>query len=136
MHASPSGPPPSPQRPPGNWMVPAIVSLLCCWPLGIPSVVYASRVNSAWNAGDYHGAQEANRKAKRWGIIALVSGIAFWLLFWLAWVLFLGALFTATDAAVDELDQLDQEIQQELDELEELDEELQQELDELENLDN
>jgi uncharacterized protein YqhQ len=61
--------------PPPNYLVLAIVSLLCCWPVGIPAVVFAARVNSKWAQGDHAGAAEASRKAKTFAIIALVLGV-------------------------------------------------------------
>ena len=66
---APAGPPPS------NNLVLAILGLLCCWPLGIPAVVFAAQVNGKWNAGDQAGAVEAAAKAKKFATIALVLGI-------------------------------------------------------------
>lgn len=66
---APAGPPPS------NNLVLAIVSLLCCWPIGIPAVVFAAQVNGKWNAGDQAGALESSAKAKKFAIIALVLGV-------------------------------------------------------------
>lgn len=65
---TPAGPPPS------NNLVLAIISLLCCWPIGIPAVVFAAQVNGKWNGGDQAGAIESAAKAKKFAIIALVLG--------------------------------------------------------------
>jgi hypothetical protein len=47
----------------------AILStVLCCLPLGIVSIVYASQVNTKWAMGDVAGAQESSRKAKQFAI--------------------------------------------------------------------
>ena len=67
------GPPAGP--PPSNNLVLAIVSLLCCWPIGIPAVVFAAQVNGKWNGGDQAGAIESAAKAKKFAIIALALGI-------------------------------------------------------------
>ena len=67
------GPPAGP--PPANNLVLAILGLLCCWPLGIPAVVFAAQVNGKWNAGDQAGAVEAAGKAKKFALIALVLGV-------------------------------------------------------------
>lgn len=67
------GPPAGP--PPSNNLVLAILGLLCCWPLGIPAVVFAAQVNGKWNAGDQSGAVEAAGKAKKFAVIALVLGV-------------------------------------------------------------
>ena len=61
--------------PPGNNLVLAILGLLCCWPIGIPAVVFAAQVNGKWNSGDQAGAVEAAAKAKKFATIALVLGI-------------------------------------------------------------
>jgi len=66
---APAGPPPS------NNLVLAIVSLLCCWPIGIPAVVFAAQVNGKWNGGDQAGALESAAKAKKFAMIALVLGV-------------------------------------------------------------
>ena len=66
---APAGPPPS------NNLVLAIISLLCCWPIGIPAVVFAAQVNGKWNGGDQAGAIESAAKAKKFAIIALALGI-------------------------------------------------------------
>ena len=51
-----------------------LATLFCCLPLGIAAIVYASRINSAQNAGDYQGAQDAAKKAKLFTIISAVLG--------------------------------------------------------------
>ena len=61
---------------PNNYLVWAILStILCCLPLGIASIVFASRVNSRWNAGDVAGAREASDKAKKFAIASAVLGL-------------------------------------------------------------
>ncbi len=74
------GAPPPPMggpvgSPPPNNLVLAIISLLCCWPIGIPAVIFAAQVNGKWASGDQAGAVEASAKAKKFAIIALVLGI-------------------------------------------------------------
>jgi hypothetical protein len=63
--------------PPNNYLVWAILTtLFCCLPLGIPSIVFASQVNSKWTMGDYAGAQDSSTKAKQfamWG--AIIGGV-------------------------------------------------------------
>lgn len=120
MQSPGSAPPPSGGAPPSNWMVPAILSLLCCWPLSIPAIVFATRVNNSWNAGDYAGAEEAAGKAKRWAITSIVVGLVGQIVFWILWVLFLGAMFTAANEVDAEMQELDEEVQ----ELEEMEEDL------------
>ena len=52
-----------------------LVTLCCCLPLGIVSIVYASKINSLQNAGDYEGAKAAAKKAKIFMIIGAVGGL-------------------------------------------------------------
>ena len=55
--------------PPPNFLVWAILStLFCCQPLGIPSIVYAARVNAMYEGGNIAGAMESSRKAKQFAI--------------------------------------------------------------------
>ncbi|GEN79072.1 CD225/dispanin family protein [Actinotalea fermentans] len=62
--------------PPQNYLVWAILStVLCCLPLGIVSIVFATQVNSKWAAGDVAGAQESARKAKNFAIWGAVVGL-------------------------------------------------------------
>ena len=59
-----------------NYLVQAIlVTLFCCLPFGIVSIVYASQVNSKLAAGDIAGAREASDKAKMWSWISFGVGI-------------------------------------------------------------
>lgn len=49
-----------------------VVTILCCWPLGIPAIVYAAKVDGMKARGDIQGAMEASANAKKWCIISLV----------------------------------------------------------------
>ena len=53
--------------PPSSHLVGAILAtLFCCLPFGIPAIVYASKVESRWYAGDHQGAIEASNSARNW----------------------------------------------------------------------
>lgn len=59
-----------------NYLVQSIlVTLCCCLPFGIVSIVYASGVNGKLQAGDYQGAVEASNKAKTWAWIGFGIGL-------------------------------------------------------------
>lgn len=59
-----------------NHLVKAIlVTLCCCLPFGIVSIVHASSVNGKLAAGDYEGARIASEKANTWGNWGLGLGI-------------------------------------------------------------
>lgn len=60
-----------------NYLVHAIlVTLFCCLPLGIVSIIFASQVNTKLAAGDIEGAREASAKAKKFWVWALIAGLA------------------------------------------------------------
>jgi Interferon-induced transmembrane protein len=62
--------------PPPNYLVWAILTtVLCCPPVGIPSIVFSTQVNTKWAAGDVLGAQTASEKAKKFAIWAAVAGV-------------------------------------------------------------
>jgi hypothetical protein len=52
-------------------------------PFGIIGIVNASNVESLYKNGDYEGNEESSKKAKRWMIIGLVSGLVFGTLYFL-----------------------------------------------------
>src|SRR5256886_15798183 len=58
-----------------NYLVPAIISIFCCWPLAIPAIIFATQVNGKVAAGDIAGAQDASKKAKMFSFIAIGIGI-------------------------------------------------------------
>ncbi|MDA0568007.1 CD225/dispanin family protein [Streptomonospora sp. S1-112] len=62
-------------EPPNNFLVPAILAMFCCWPLAIPAILAAAKVNAQWNLGDYAGAQEEAAKAKRFTLIGVIIGV-------------------------------------------------------------
>lgn len=67
-----------PQKPINGttYLIFAIIStLLCCLPLGIVAIVYASKINSLQRSGDYAGAQNAAKKAKMFTIIGTVAAL-------------------------------------------------------------
>lgn len=65
------------QGPPDNYLVWAILTtVLCCLPLGIPAIVFASQVNSKWAVGDVSGALDASKKAKQFSMWAAIVGVA------------------------------------------------------------
>jgi hypothetical protein len=71
-------PPPPPAGGSGtvpNYLVPAIISIFCCWPLAIPAIIFATQVNGKVAAGDIAGAQEASKKAKMFAFIAIGLGL-------------------------------------------------------------
>ena len=61
---------------PKNYLVESILSLVCCGGLfAIPALIYATQVDSKYNAGDYQGAVESSENAKKWLLIAVAIGV-------------------------------------------------------------
>ena len=93
--------PPPPYQPPTQYQAPGarpqnylvwaiLTTLFCCLPLGIVSIVFAAQVDGKLASGDYAGAVAASNNAKRWAIIAAVSGIVIAILY-IIFVVALGA---------------------------------------------
>ena len=69
-----AGPTPTEHIP--TYLVPAIlVTVFCCLPFGIVSIVYAAQVNSKLDAGDVAGAMHASSNAKTWMWVAFGVGL-------------------------------------------------------------
>lgn len=61
---------------PDNYLGWAIAAtLLCCMPLGIVAIVYASTVKTRYSRGDYEGAVKASDRAQWWIIFSIVLGL-------------------------------------------------------------
>lgn len=82
------------QTRPKNWLVESIlVTIFCCLPFGIAGIVFASKVNSLYDTGDFEGALKASKDAGKWtkigffiGLAIIVIYIAFWAIFGLAFL--------------------------------------------------
>jgi hypothetical protein len=76
MSASPQGFAPSGMAEPSTYLWQSIVvMLLCCLPLGIPALIFSTKVKPAFASGDYAAAMEASKKAKLFCILSLVIGL-------------------------------------------------------------
>jgi interferon-induced transmembrane protein len=87
-------PPPPPVGGPANvpnYLVPAILSLFCCWPLAIVAIIFAAQVNGKVAAGDIAGAMDASKKAKLFSFISIGIGLVCGILY-LVFILFVGGL--------------------------------------------
>jgi len=78
-----------------NYLVPAIVSIFCCWPLAIPALIFATRVNSSLAAGNTAAAQEASAQAKKFMKLAFIVGGICWVLFIVLYIAMFGIAMIA-----------------------------------------
>lgn len=67
-----------PSQPPeqiNNNMTMSIVSIFLFWPLAIPALINAAKVNPLLQQGDYAGAQAAAAESRKWSKLALIIGL-------------------------------------------------------------
>ncbi|GIG57441.1 hypothetical protein Lfu02_18130 [Longispora fulva] len=78
-----------PNQPPqiDNNMTMSIVSIFLFWPLAIPAIINASKVNGFLAAGDYASAQQAATDSKKWSKLAIIIGLV-WIGIWLICCIF------------------------------------------------
>lgn len=79
---------------PNSYLALAIIStVVCCLPLGIVSIVYATKVNSLYEDGNYDEANRASKNAKTWGLVSMGVAVLGFILYLLIFgVAFFGAL--------------------------------------------
>ena len=87
-------PPAQPSDAVPNYLVIAILSVLCFWPVAIPAIIFATQVNKKIAAGDLEGAQASSKKAKMYSFIAIGLGVLGWVLGIIICIVFFG-LFAA-----------------------------------------
>jgi hypothetical protein len=73
-----------------NYLVPAIISIFCCWPLGIVAVIFAAQVNGKVASGDIAGANDASKKAKLFSYISIGIGLVVGVIYLLLTILGIG----------------------------------------------
>ncbi|MEE2906395.1 MAG: CD225/dispanin family protein [Planctomycetota bacterium] len=64
---------------------PILVTLFCCLPFGIISIVYASQVPAKVSANDIEGAQLSANLSKTWMTWGLIAGVVSYVLFLAFW---------------------------------------------------
>lgn len=68
---------PEQELPPTNLVWAIITTVLCCVPCGVVAILYASKVSSALQSGDFAAARSASEKGAWWCIGGIVAGIVF-----------------------------------------------------------
>jgi hypothetical protein len=74
-----------------NYLVPAILSLFCCWPLAIVAIIFAAQVNGKVASGDIAGAMDSSKKAKMFSFISIGLGVLL-ILCYVIFLVFLGGI--------------------------------------------
>lgn len=69
-----------PKCPPTYLAFAIIVTIFCTWPLGIPAIINATRVEKAYNQGDFAGAERFSKAARTWSIASMAVAVALVLL--------------------------------------------------------
>jgi predicted secreted protein len=52
-----------------------LVTLFCCLPFGIMSIIKSTQVSGLWTSGQYAQAQASADSAKKWAIWGVVAGV-------------------------------------------------------------
>ena len=66
---------------PSNYIVLAVIGLILFFPLGIPAMIKACAVNPYWETGNVEKARQLSKDARKWGLIAVIVGLLFNLLY-------------------------------------------------------
>ncbi|MEW6303984.1 MAG: CD225/dispanin family protein [Verrucomicrobiota bacterium] len=79
--SAPTPPGLRPERPPTDYLVPAVLGTLCCCPpLGLVAMYYAVQCRTQSYYNDHQRARESARLAKIWFWVSLLLGIPFMIL--------------------------------------------------------
>lgn len=62
-----------------------VVTILCCLPAGVVSIVYSSRVKAYVNAARYAEARRYSERAQWWLAVSVVAGLVEWVAMMLWW---------------------------------------------------
>ena len=80
-----------------NYIVIAILSVFCFWPVAIPAIIFATQVNKKIAAGDLEGAQASSKKAKMYSFIAIGLGVLIWAISIIICIVFFGFFAAAVN---------------------------------------
>lgn len=70
-----------------NYLAWAIITTFFFWPTGIVAIVNAAKVDGKLMRGDYAGAVDASKKAKKWSWISFIVAVCGWVLYIIFWIL-------------------------------------------------
>lgn len=82
-------PPPGYGTPPDNNLVWGIlVTVFCCLPFGIVSIVKATQVSSLWAQGQHAAAQKAADDARKWAIWGAIATVVLYVVIGIFYLIF------------------------------------------------
>ena len=58
-----------------------IVTVFCCLPFGIASIMFASKVASCFAIGNYQEAMEKSKEANKWANIGIIAGLIYYIIY-------------------------------------------------------
>ena len=68
-------------KPDNNLLWAILSTVLCCLPLGIVSIIHATKVDSLYNTGHYEEAASEAKKAKQWAIYSVIGAVICWIIY-------------------------------------------------------
>ena len=78
-------------KPSSNMVWAVLTTIFCCFPFGIPAIIFAARVDSLWFSGRHQEAYNAARASRTWTLVSAIVAIVGWILY----IAFYAALFEA-----------------------------------------
>lgn len=78
---------PPPPKPDNNLVWAILSTVLCCLPLGIVSIISATKVDNLWNNRQYDAATAEAKKAKQWAVYAAIAAGVIWALYFIVFVM-------------------------------------------------
>jgi hypothetical protein len=86
--------------PPDNYLVWAIlVTVFCCLPLGIVSIVKSSKVTTLWAQGQQAEAYAASQEAKKFAVWGAIAGVVLSVLIVVGYIVVFASLFAASSSS-------------------------------------
>jgi hypothetical protein len=79
-----------------------IVTICCCWPIGIFAILKSVETRDAANRGDRERALVSSRSARRLGLVTLLVGLFFVLLSMALTAYYMYAVFSELDMDFDD----------------------------------
>jgi Interferon-induced transmembrane protein len=77
-------------------LVLGIVSIFCCWPAAIGSIILAVQASNALQIGDIEGARQKAKTSKTISFVVIGLWLAFWVVYFL--LMILGVAFSAANS--------------------------------------